>query len=1117
MPGGPWPGTGAVVAAVEAATGVRAVNAGKPAAQPFLTALDRLGADPAAPRALVVGDRLDSDADGRAGGRPGRRDRPHRRHLRGSGAGSRAGAGRDRRQPRRPPPAPMSDAGMHKDAQRMPRSVTLLVNPSAGGGRALRALPAVQAELDAPGPRAPHRAHGLASPTPNRWRGAAADAGRIVVTLSGDGLIGAVAGALRGRPGAVMGILPGGRGNDFARANGIPLRSRWRPAALLATGEARPMDVGDVDGRTFVGIASLGFDSDRQPHRQRGAVRAWVRSCTPTRRCARSRPGGPRRSTSSSTGSAARSRGWTVAAANSRAYGGGMLLAPDARLDDGELDVVLVAPRSRCEFVALPADGVQGHARPPGRRSPCCAGAEVRDLGRPPVRRLRRRRPDRRAAGDRPRRPGRDPRPAARVTLLGAKLAAARAAGVVSRRAGRGGTSLPGKLLLRLEPGAVGALSRAPGRGQRGHLGHQRQDDDAPRWSPRSSSAAGARLVHNRAGANMAGGVAGALLEAAGRGGSIAGDTGLFEVDEFWLDRLVPQLHPRALLLGNLFRDQLDRYGELETIADRWARRRRRGAGHDARAQRRRPAHRRPRPRADRHRARPVLRRRGPGDGAERTWRTPPTPSTAAAAARPTATTSSSSDTWATTTATRAARRGRRPQVAAERVVLDGLRGAQVTMRTPAGTVEVRLPLPGLYNVYNMLGAAALALALGASPADLVAGLQTVSPAFGRAESVALAGRDVLLLLVKNPAGANEVLRTLALEDGEHDLLAVLNDNIADGRDVSWVWDADFETLAGRLRRVTCSGTRAAEMALRLKYAGVPEDRLVVAARSQPGPRRRAGRRLRTPGRDPDLHGHARAATAHRRPRGGREQLRMTGTERPEVIWHDVECGGYAEDVALWRELADAAPGGTVLDVGAGSGRVALDLAARGAEVVALDAEAALLEALARRAGDLPVHTVCADARDFALGREFGLIIVPMQTLQLLGGPEGRAAFLHCAREHLVPGGTLAAALADALDSFDTESDGLPEPDVHEAGGMTFASRPLAVVDEGDRAAIHRLREIIAPDGARSETLDVIRLDRVTAAEVQREAASLGFRPRPVRRIPATDVYVGSTVVVLGG
>jgi UDP-N-acetylmuramyl tripeptide synthase len=149
-------------------------------------------------------------------------------------------------------------------------------------------------------------------------------------------------------------------------------------------------------------------------------------------------------------------------------------------------------------------------------------------------------------------------------------------------------------------------------------------------------------------------------------------------------------------------------------------------------------------------------------------------------------------------------------------------------VRLPTGSVDVRLPLPGLYNVYNALAAAALATALGAGPQDIVDGLEEVAAAFGRAETVSIDGHDLLLLLVKNPAGANEVLRTLALEDGQHDLLAVLNDHTADGRDVSWIWDADFETLATRLRRVTCSGTRAPEMALRLKYAGVPEDRLVV-------------------------------------------------------------------------------------------------------------------------------------------------------------------------------------------------------------------------------------------------------------------------------------------------
>jgi UDP-N-acetylmuramyl tripeptide synthase len=168
------------------------------------------------------------------------------------------------------------------------------------------------------------------------------------------------------------------------------------------------------------------------------------------------------------------------------------------------------------------------------------------------------------------------------------------------------------------------------------------------------------------------------------------------------------------------------------------------------------------------------------------------------------------------------------PAVAAEDVALDGVRAARFTLRARGERRAVSLPLPGLYNVYNALGAAALALELGAGLDDVVAGLEAVSPAFGRAETVRVGGRDLSILLVKNPAGANEVVRTLALEEGEQDLLGVLNDRTADGRDVSWVWDADFEVLAPRVRRAVCAGTRAPELAVRLKYAGVPEDRLVV-------------------------------------------------------------------------------------------------------------------------------------------------------------------------------------------------------------------------------------------------------------------------------------------------
>ncbi len=161
-------------------------------------------------------------------------------------------------------------------------------------------------------------------------------------------------------------------------------------------------------------------------------------------------------------------------------------------------------------------------------------------------------------------------------------------------------------------------------------------------------------------------------------------------------------------------------------------------------------------------------------------------------------------------------------------MALEGVRAARFQLIAPEGSAEVKLALPGLYNVYNALAAAALAVALEIPLADIVAGLEGTRAAFGRAETVRVAGRETRILLVKNPAGANEVLRTLALEPGAHDLLGVLNDKTADGHDVSWIWDADFELLAGRIRVATCSGTRAPELALRLKYAGIEPERIRV-------------------------------------------------------------------------------------------------------------------------------------------------------------------------------------------------------------------------------------------------------------------------------------------------
>jgi UDP-N-acetylmuramyl tripeptide synthase len=171
------------------------------------------------------------------------------------------------------------------------------------------------------------------------------------------------------------------------------------------------------------------------------------------------------------------------------------------------------------------------------------------------------------------------------------------------------------------------------------------------------------------------------------------------------------------------------------------------------------------------------------------------------------------------------------PEVAATAIELRGMDGSRVTVRTPQGEIRLELPLPGLYNVYNALAAVAAGLQLGVAPERIAAALGEMRAAFGRVETIPVGGVPVSILLIKNPAGANEVLRTLRLEGGEGDgidLWIALNDRIADGRDVSWIWDADFELLAGAVRRVVCSGTRAPEMALRLKYAGWPEAAIEV-------------------------------------------------------------------------------------------------------------------------------------------------------------------------------------------------------------------------------------------------------------------------------------------------
>jgi UDP-N-acetylmuramyl tripeptide synthase len=337
--------------------------------------------------------------------------------------------------------------------------------------------------------------------------------------------------------------------------------------------------------------------------------------------------------------------------------------------------------------------------------------------------------------------------------------------------------------------------------------------------------AAGRTPVHNRAGSNMHWGVATALLEQ-------SGDEGLFELDEAWLPRVAPSLRPRLLVLGNLFRDQLDRYGELERLADEWADLVTRLQGSCefalnaddpliADLGRDRELRRRPGVTyfgiEDTSQALPELqhahdakhcRRCGAPYSYERAFvghlghYICPN----CHADRPT------------------------PDIAATEIELHGISGSRVRITTPEGELEVELPLPGVYNVYNALAAVAAGLRSGVPLEQVRTGLESMRAVFGRVETIEVGRKPVSILLIKNPAGANEVLRTLTLEssNGGIDLWLALNDRIADGRDISWIWDADFELLADGVRRVVCAGTRAPEMALRLKYAGWPENSIEV-------------------------------------------------------------------------------------------------------------------------------------------------------------------------------------------------------------------------------------------------------------------------------------------------
>jgi UDP-N-acetylmuramyl tripeptide synthase len=413
--------------------------------------------------------------------------------------------------------------------------------------------------------------------------------------------------------------------------------------------------------------------------------------------------------------------------------------------------------------------------------------------------------------------------------LFGAKLALSRALGAASRASGRGGgTTLPGRVLLRMEPEAIGRLGTALHRGTTIVSATNGKTTTAGMIAA-ILAADGRRPVHNRAGSNMTWGVATALLEQ-------QGEEGLFEVDEAWLPRVAEQLDPSLILLNNLFRDQLDRYGEMEALADDWA-----GTvaarvgltrfvlnaddpliadlGRDPEGERREGVlyfgiE-------DASQALPELQHAFDAKHCRR-------------CGHPYAYERAFVGHLGHYSCPNCGARRPRPEVAATEIELRGMHGSRTRVRTPSGEIELELPLPGLYNVYNALAAVAAGLRLGVAPERIAAALGEMRAAFGRVETIAVSGVPVSILLIKNPAGANEVLRTLMLESREGrsedgiDLWIALNDRIADGRDVSWIWDADFELLAAGVRRVVCSGTRAPEMALRLKYAGWPEEAIEV-------------------------------------------------------------------------------------------------------------------------------------------------------------------------------------------------------------------------------------------------------------------------------------------------
>ncbi len=338
--------------------------------------------------------------------------------------------------------------------------------------------------------------------------------------------------------------------------------------------------------------------------------------------------------------------------------------------------------------------------------------------------------------------------------------------------------------------------------------------------------ASGLHPVHNRVGANLMTGITAALAQASDRKGKPRGDIGLFEVDEATLPAAINRFNPRMVILTNLYRDQLDRYGELEDLG------RKMDAGLEDLAK-------------DAcillNADDPLVAFLGKESKAKKYYYGIEYEGLAEAGLRHAADSKNCRACGETLSfsVNYFGHMGKyscehcgleRPPVdfAAAEIELDGIKGSRLKVETPGSKASLSLGLPGLYNVHNLLAAMGGAELLGLEGKDIRTGIEGYSTAFGRGERIPIQGRTLFLVLSKNPTGFNEVIRTLAGEGDNLTIIAALNDRIADGRDVSWIWDVDFEELAPLARFLIASGTRARDMALRMKYAGVENGCLLI-------------------------------------------------------------------------------------------------------------------------------------------------------------------------------------------------------------------------------------------------------------------------------------------------